>query len=244
MEHRRRLTLSNLGVRGLYARQNLLKENIPAENIVVTGNTGIDLMTHTVRDDYTFENKDFAKLDFTEANFVIANSAKQRIVLMTAHRRENWGQPMESMFRAVRRLADDFVDITIVYAVHPNPVVKDCAHKLLSKHPRIVLTDAVNVFDLHNMMSRSYLVLTDSGGIQEEAPALNKPVVVMRGVTERPEGEAAGTLVLAGTDEARVYDTVKRLLTDSAEYQRMAEAPNPFGDGQASGRIVEAILKW
>ena len=215
-------------------RQNLLKENIPAENIFVTGNTGIDLMKHTVQDDYTFQNEDFAKLDYT----------KQRIILMTAHRRENWGQPMENMFRAIRRLADDFTDVSIVYPVHPNPVVKDCANKLLSGHPRIKLTEPVNVFDLHNMMNRCHMVLTDSSGIQEEAPALNKPVVVMRGVTERPEGEAAGTLVLAGTDETRVYDTVKRLLTNETEYKRMAEAPNPFGDGNASGRIVEAILKW
>ena len=212
------------------AREHLLKENISPETILVTGNTGIDFMSHTVKDSYSFFDPLVAALDF-----------KKRIILMTAHRRENWGTPLENICKAVRRLADDFSDVVVVYPVHPNPVVKETAFGILSGHERIVLTEPLNVFDLHNLMKRSHLVLTDSGGLQEEAPSLDKPVIVMREVTERPEGEAAGTLLLAGTEEERIYKAVYKLLTDEAEYRRMAQAPNPFGDGKSSGRIVEAL---
>ena len=212
------------------AKSRLLKENIPAENIIVTGNTGVDLMSHTVSDDYQFQNKEIACLDFSK-----------RIILMTAHRRENWGKPHENVFKAVRRIAEDFSDVQIVYPVHPNPIVRKPAESLLSD--KALLVDPINVFDLHNLMSRCYMVMSDSGGLQEEAPALNKPVIVLRKVTERPEGEEAGTLVLAGTDERRVYDVVSMLLTDEAKYRKMAEAINPFGDGKASGRIVQEIVR-
>ena len=214
------------------AREQLLKENVPDDTIVVTGNTGIDLMAHTVKEGYVFQEPAIASLPF---------DGSKRIILMTAHRRENWGAPLENICRAVRRIADDFQDVVIVYPVHPNPAVKEVAHGLLSGHDRIVLTEPVSVFDLHNLMNKAYLVLTDSGGIQEEAPALDKPVIVMRDVTERSEGEAAGTLILAGTEGERIYENVRCLLTDKEKYRRMAQTPNPFGDGKASGRIVEAI---
>ena len=212
------------------AKLRLLKESIPAESIIVTGNTGIDLMSHTVREDYEFENKEIASLDFN-----------RRIILMTAHRRENWGKPHENIFKATRKIAEDFPDVQIVYPVHPNPIVKKPAEKILGD--KVMLVDPINVFDMHNLMSRCYLVMSDSGGLQEEAPALNKPVVVLREVTERPEGQMAGTLVLAGTDEKRIYDTVNMLLTDGAKYKKMAETANPFGDGEASSRIVEEIIR-
>ena len=216
------------------AREQLLKENVREDSIIVTGNTGIDLMAHTVRDDYIFQEPAMAALDKMKEG--------KRIILMTAHRRENWGAPLEHICRAVRRLVDDFSDVVVVYPVHPNPVVKETAHGVLAGHDSIVLTDPISVFDLHNLMNRAFLVLTDSGGLQEEAPALSKPVVVMREVTERPEGEIAGTLILAGTNENRIYETVHTLFNDEAKYQCMAQAPNPFGDGEASGRIVEAIV--
>jgi len=215
------------------AREQLLKENVPEDTIVVTGNTGIDLMAHTVKDDYVFQEPAIAALPF---------DGSKRIILMTAHRRENWGEPLENICRAVKRIADDFTDVIIVYPVHPNPAVKEVAYNLLSGHDRIVLTEPISVFDVHNLMNKAYMVLTDSGGLQEEAPTLDKPVVVMRDVTERPEGEIAGTLVLAGTDEERIYENVRSLLEDKEKYQRMAHTPNPFGDGKASGRIVEAIV--
>jgi len=218
-----------------HARQNLLKENVPADDIVVTGNTGIDFMAYTVKDDYKFENRAVGDSQ--------SPTESKRIILMTAHRRESWGKPLENINRAVRRLADDFPDVLIVYPMHPNPVVKNTAQAILGEHERIILTDAISVFDMHNLMKRSYLVLTDSGGLQEEAPSLNKPVVVMREVTERPEGEIAGTLVLAGTDESRIYNSVKELLTDQEKYNKMAQTPNPFGDGKASERVVQAIIE-
>ena len=215
------------------ACSQLLKENVPADSILVTGNTGIDLMKLTVKPGYIFEEPAITE--------VLSGQEGKRIILMTAHRRENWGAPLENITKAVLRLADDFSDIIFVYPVHPNPVVKETV-QALSGHSRIVMTEPVSVFDMHNLMNLSYLVLTDSGGLQEEAPALNKPVVVMRETTERPEGETAGTLELAGTDEERIYEAVSSLLTDGDKYRRMAEAPNPFGDGEASGRIAEAMV--
>ena len=214
------------------AQEQLLKENVPEDSILVTGNTGIDIIDHTVKKGHIFSDPAIAALD-----------SKHRIILMTAHRRENWGTPLENICRAVRRLADDFRDVLVVYPVHPNPVVAETAQSFLQGHDRIILTSPIDIFDMHNLMDKAYLVLTDSGGLQEEAPALNKPVIVLREVTERPEGETAGTLVLAGTEEKQIYDTARTLLTDGEKYRRMAESPNPFGDGKASGRIVDAIVK-
>jgi len=215
------------------SKERLVKENVPENSIVVTGNTAIDIMAHTVKKDYHFQEPAISHLE---------NINNKRVILMTAHRRENWGVPLENICRGVKRMVDDFEDVILVYPVHPNPVVKETVENLLSGHDRIILTSPINIFDMHNLMNRSYLVLTDSGGLQEEAPALDKPVVVLREVTERPEGEIAGTLVLAGTDEQRIYDNLYSLLTDKEKYQRMAQAPNPFGDGKASERIVEAMV--
>jgi len=217
------------------ARNQLLKENIPPDSIVVTGNTAIDLLAYTITDNYHFQNAAITSL-------LNSQTAIKRIILMTAHRRENWGVPLENICRAVRQLVDDFPEIGVVYPVHPNPVVLETVQEILSDHERILLTAPLSVFDMHNLMAQSHLVLTDSGGLQEEAPALNKPVVVMREVTERPEGEAAGILTLAGIDEKQIHKTVSTLLTDSAVYQKMAQSKNPFGDGHAAERIVEAIL--
>ena len=214
------------------AREQLLKEGIPKDSVVVTGNTGIDIMAHTVKKSYIFKEPAIAALD-----------KSKRIILMTAHRRENWGKPLENICRAVKKLADDFEDVVFVYPVHPNPAVAEPVYRLLSGHRQIVLTNPVDIFDMHNLMARAYLVLTDSGGLQEEAPALDIPVVVLREVTERPEGELAGTLILAGTGEKRIYEAVAGLLEDKEKYRRMAAASNPFGDGKASGKIVEAIIK-
>lgn len=214
------------------AKANLLKENIPESTIYVTGNTAIDFIRYTIKPDYVFQNGALNGLDFTK-----------KIVVTTAHRRENWGEPLDNICRAVKRLADDFPEIFIVWPLHPNPTVKDAARKILSGHKQILLTDNINVFDMHNLMRRAYLVLTDSGGLQEEAPAFNLPSVVLREVTERPEGLQAGTLLLAGLREENIYESAAKLLRDRESYDRMANKPNPFGDGKASERIVDAILK-
>jgi UDP-N-acetylglucosamine 2-epimerase len=213
------------------AKNNLINENIPADFIFVTGNTAIDFTRYTRKDGYVFINEAYRSIDFS-----------RRVLLMTAHRRENWGQPMTDICRAVRRIIDDFPDTFLVWPMHPNPVIRETAQEILGGHERILLTDNADVYDLHNLMARAYLVLTDSGGIQEEAPVFHKPVAVLREVTERPEGLSAGTLTLAGTTEARVYRSVAELLTDDKKYRAMAQAINPFGDGQASARIVRAIL--
>jgi UDP-N-acetylglucosamine 2-epimerase (non-hydrolysing) len=213
------------------ARKQLLAESIPTDTIFVTGNTAVDLLKHTVKKDYRFLDDKLNRLDFG-----------RRIVAMTAHRRENWGIPMQSICRAVNRLTRDFEDITVVWPMHPNPTVWQTAQSVLSDNPNVVLTRAADVFDMHNLMSRSYMVLTDSGGIQEEAPGLGKPTVVLREVTERPEGIEAGTLILAGVEEEGIYQTAASVLTDRDLYNRMAHARNPYGDGQAGERIVQALL--
>jgi len=212
------------------ARENLLKENVPDNAIYVTGNTAIDFAKYAAREDYTFECEALNRLDPTK-----------RILLMTAHRQENLGKPMEAICRAVRRLVDDFPDTLLVWPVHLNKAVTEVAHRLLSGHDRILLTKPASPLDMINMMKRAYLLLTDSGGLQEEAPVFDLPVLVLREVTERPEGLAAGTLVLAGVDEAAIYSLGAKLLTDRTMYNKMAAAENPFGDGQASRRIIEAI---
>lgn len=212
------------------SRENLIKEGKRPETIVVTGNTAIDAMRTTVREDYSDE-----LLEWAEGS---------RLIVLTAHRRENLGEPMHRMFRAIRRIVDQFPDVKMVYPVHLNPLVQGAAKEEFGDCGRVKLVPPLEVVEFHNLLARSYLILTDSGGIQEEAPALGKPVIVLRDTTERPEGIAAGTLKLAGTGEENIYRLVKELLTDKAEYDRMSRASNPYGDGRASERIAGAILKW
>ena len=214
------------------ARANLLAENVAADDIFITGNTAIDAIDSLVSRDYQFKESRLNNVDF----------ANKRIIAMTAHRRENYGQPLENICNAAARLVSDFDDVEVVWPVHLSPAVSDIAHGILGNNSKIHLTAPVDVADLLNLINRSYLVMTDSGGVQEEAPHLNKPVLVLREVTERPEGARAGCLVLAGAKEASIYDMAARLLTDATEYGRMAAAKNPFGDGKASQRIHQAIL--
>ena len=212
------------------SRENLLKENVPDKAIYVTGNTAVDFLKYVVSDNYRYQCEPLNNLD-----------TGKRIVLMTAHRQENLGRPMENICRAVRRLVEDFPDTQLVWPVHPNKAVTETAHRVLSGHERILLTEAIGPFDMINMMKQSFLLLTDSGGLQEEAPAFDLPVLVLREVTERPEGLVAGTAALAGVEEESIYNHAARLMTDTALYKKMAEAQNPFGDGQASKRIIKAI---
>ncbi len=214
------------------ARNKLLRESVPAESIYVTGNTAIDLFKYTLKKDYVFHNAAFNGID-----------ANKSLILMTAHRYENRGEGFENICRAVLRIVNGFPDVAVVWPMHPNPAVTEVAKKYLSGHPRITLTDAADVFDMHHLIKKCALVLTDSGGLQEEAPELDKPVVVMREVTERPEGIEAGTIKLAGTGEDKIFGVVAELLTNREEYERMAAAINPYGDGRASERIIEALLR-
>lgn len=207
---------------------NLRKENKQDASIFVTGNTVTDVFQYTVRSDYKHEVLDWAQ--------------GKRLVLMTAHRRESQGEPHRNIFRAVRRIADEFEDIAIVYPVHPSPAVREPAHEMLGDHPRIKLIEPLDVVDLHNFYPHTHLILTDSGGLQEEAPSFGIPVLVLRETTERPEGIDAGTLELVGTDEEKVYARAKALLSDESTYARMSKSANPYGDGKASQRIVSAIL--
>ena len=209
------------------ARDNLLREGRNPERIYVTGNTAIDALKTTVRENYSHPELDWV--------------AGSRLILITAHRRENLGQPMEHMFRAIRRVMEEFPDVKAIYPIHMNPAVRQIAEKHLSQEPRIHIIEPLDVLDFHNFMSRSYLILTDSGGIQEEAPSLGIPVLVMRDTTERPEGIAAGTLKLVGTGESAIYENFKRLLEDEEEYKRMSGARNPYGDGFASKRIADVL---
>lgn len=214
------------------AKENLLKENIDENGIFITGNTAIDALKTTIDDSYVFTVDELNKIDFKN----------KRVITITAHRRENLGEPLKNICRAFRRIADDYEDVEMVYAVHKNPAVSNTVHEILGGHERIHLLDPLDLRDMHNLMNRSYLVMTDSGGLQEEVPSMGKPVLVLRNVTERPEGVEAGTLKLAGTDENTVYGMAKQLLDDKEEYRKMAVAKNPFGDGNASERIVGAIL--
>ena len=211
------------------SKNSLLKENKPAEKIYVTGNTAIDALATTVRENYSNEIFDWVGND--------------RLILITAHRRENLGEPMRGMFKAIKRILDEFDDVKAVYPVHLNPKVREVANDVLGNSEKIKLIDPLEVVDFHNFMDKSYLILTDSGGIQEEAPSLGKPVLVLRDTTERPEGIEAGTLKLAGTDEENIYNLTKELLTNSEEYNRMSKASNPYGDGKASKRIADAIIE-
>lgn len=211
------------------SKENLLKEGKNPETIYVTGNTAIDALQTTVRDDYEHEIIDWAK--------------GSRMIMLTAHRRENLGEPMRNMFRAIRRIIDKYEDIKVVYPVHLNPIVVQTAEEIFGDCDRVKLIKPLEVLDFHNLLGRSHLILTDSGGIQEEAPSLGKPVIVLRDTTERPEGIAAGTLKLAGTNEEVIYQLIDELLSDDAEYERMSKASNPYGDGKASKRIVDAIIE-
>ena len=209
------------------ARDHLLAEGISPDRIYVTGNTVIDALKTTIRENYTHPDLEWA--------------SDSRLLLMTAHRRENLGEPLHRMFRAVRRIVEDFPDTKVIYPIHMNPAVREVADEELRSCDRIRLIEPLDVLDFHNFIARSELVLTDSGGIQEEAPSLGKPVLVMRDTTERPEGVTAGTLKLVGTDEHVIYDTCRTLLTDRAAYEAMSRAVNPFGDGHASERIAEIL---
>lgn len=209
------------------SRQNLLKEGKRADTIYITGNTAIDALKTTVRADYTHPELEWAK--------------DSRLILITAHRRENLGEPMKNMFRAIRRCLDEHPDVKAIYPIHMNPAVRQTANEILGGEDRIHIIEPLEVLDFHNFLARSYLILTDSGGIQEEAPSLGKPVLVMRDTTERPEGIAAGTLKLVGTDEAVIYENFKQLLDDPARYAEMSNASNPYGDGFACRRIADIL---
>lgn len=211
------------------SRQNLLREAKDDDQIIVTGNTAIDALQTTVRADYHHQTLDWV--------------GSSRMILLTAHRRENLGTPMRQMFSAIKRIVEKYPDIKVVYPVHLNPAVQQTAKEIFGSNERVLLIDPLDVIDFHNFMSRSYLILTDSGGIQEEAPHLGKPVVVLRDTTERPEGIEAGTLKLAGTNEDTIFDIVDELLTNPKEYQKMSRASNPYGDGHASERIADEIRK-
>lgn len=209
------------------SKENLIKEGKRKETVYITGNTAIDALKTTVRDDYRHP-----ELDWAEGS---------RLILITAHRRENLGEPMKNMFQAIRRVMDEHPDVKAIYPIHMNPVVREIADTILGDDERIHIIEPLDVLDFHNFLSRSYLILTDSGGIQEEAPSLGKPVLVMRDTTERPEGIAAGTLKLVGTCEETIYKEFKRLLEDNKAYAEMSEASNPYGDGFASKRIADII---
>jgi UDP-N-acetylglucosamine 2-epimerase (non-hydrolysing) len=214
------------------ARAALLAEGVPPSDVHLTGNTVIDALLQTVREDYSFRSPQLASLD-----------ARRRVVLVTTHRRESFGAPLRSTCAAIRDLADRFPDLQFVLPVHPNPEVKQTVERLLCDLPGMYLVAPVDYLEFVHLMNRSYLVLTDSGGVQEEAPSLGKPVLVLREVTERPEGVEAGTAVVVGTDRKRIVKVASELLTSKEAYDRMANAVNPYGDGKASGRIVKALAE-
>lgn len=209
------------------SKNNLLKEGKKPETIFVTGNTAIDALKTTVRADYSHPELEWAK--------------GSRLIIITAHRRENLGEPMHHMFRAIRRIMDEHPDVKAIYPIHMNPLVRQAAEKELSGCDRIHIIEPLDVLDFHNFLAHSYMILTDSGGIQEEAPSLGKPVLVMRDTTERPEGIKAGTLKLVGTDEEAIYENFKQLLESVEEYDQMSQASNPYGDGFASKRIADIL---
>ncbi len=211
------------------SKNNLLKEGKNPDSIYVTGNTAIDALKTTVREDYTHPELEWA--------------ADSRLIVITAHRRENLGEPMHNMFRAIRRIMEEHPDVKAIYPIHMNPVVREAAAQELGGCDRIHIIEPLEVLDFHNFLANSYMILTDSGGIQEEAPSLGKPVLVMRDTTERPEGIAAGTLKLVGTDENVIYSNFKELLENRQAYERMAQASNPYGDGFASKRIADILEK-
>lgn len=214
------------------SKVNLLEESVNEEGIFVTGNTVIDALHKTVRDDFVFDSELLQNIDY----------GGKRVILVTTHRRENLGEPMRQVYKALRKLVDEFADVEVVFPVHKNPKVREVVRQELGGLDKVHLIDPLDYEPFANLMHRSHLILTDSGGVQEEAPALGKPVLVLRDTTERPEAVAAGTVKLIGTDKDVVYNEAKLLLTDEAEYKKMAEASNPYGDGKASARIIQAIL--
>lgn len=211
------------------SKNSLLKEGKKPETIYVTGNTAIDALKTTVNKEYT--------------NPIFDWLGNDRLILLTAHRRENLGEPMRHMFKAIKRIVDEFDDVKVIYPVHLNPKVRMVADEILGNDSKVKLIEPLEVIDFHNFINRSYLILTDSGGIQEEAPSLGKPVLVLRDTTERPEGIKAGTLKLAGTNEQTIYTLTKELLTNVEIYEKMSSASNPYGDGKASKRIADAIIE-
>lgn len=212
--------------------QNLIKETVDPSKIFITGNTVIDAMKTTVKENYTFSDPCLASLDLSD----------KRVILVTAHRRENLGEPLKNICRAILRTVEAFSDVHVVYPVHLNPLVQNTAKEILGNHPRIHLIAPLDVCELHNLMERAYMVMTDSGGLQEEAPSLGKPVLVLRNETERPEAVSAGTVKIAGTNEDNIAALAATLLSDQNEYEKMSKAVNPYGDGLASRRIADAIL--
>lgn len=211
------------------SKENLIKEGKAAKSIFVTGNTAIDALKTTVKKDYLHPELEWAK--------------GSKLIMITAHRRENLGDPMKHMFRAIKRVMDEHLDVKAIYPIHMNPMVREIANSILGDDDRIHIIEPLEVLDFHNFLANSYLILTDSGGIQEEAPSLGKPVLVMRDTTERPEGIKAGTLKLVGTEEETIYKEFTRLLSDTEEYKRMSKATNPYGDGFASKRIVDVLIE-
>lgn len=213
------------------SKENLLKQNISEDKIYITGNTAIDAMSTTVKENYTHKELEWIK-------------PGERMILLTAHRRENLGDPMRHIFKAIRRIVDEFNDVKVIYPIHLNPIVRSIANEIFNGCDKVKLIEPLEVFDFHNFQNKSYIILTDSGGIQEEAPSLGKPVLVLRDTTERPEGIKAGTLKLVGTNEETIYTETKKILTDKKEYDNMSHASNPYGDGHASERIVNSIISW
>lgn len=214
----------------LMSKENLLKEGKDKSKIYVTGNTAIDAMSTTIKNNYTHPELEWIKQN-------------EKMILLTAHRRENLGEPMRNIFKAVKRITDEFCDVKVIYPIHLNPKVREIANEIFDGDDKVHLIEPLEVFDFHNFQNKSYLILTDSGGIQEEAPSLGKPVLVLRDTTERPEGIKAGTLKLVGTDEETIYNETKKLLTNQKEYEKMSRASNPYGDGHASEKIVDAIIE-
>ena len=214
----------------LMSKENLLKEGKDESEIYVTGNTAIDAMATTVDENYTHPELERIK-------------SNEKMILLTAHRRENLGEPMRNIFKAVKKITDEFNDVKVIYPIHLNPKVREIANEVFKGDDKVHLIEPLEVFDFHNFQNKSYIILTDSGGIQEEAPSLGKPVLVLRDTTERPEGIKAGTLKLVGTDEETIYNETKKLLTNKKEYEKMSKASNPYGDGHASEKIVDAIIE-
>ena len=214
--------------------ENLLKENVDAEKIYITGNTVIDAIKTTVKEDYTFENECLKNLDYEG----------KRVILVTAHRRENLGKPLEDICNAILDMVNAYPDVEVVYPVHLNPLVQNTARGILGNHERIHLIEPLDVTELHNLMNKCFMVMTDSGGLQEEAPSLGKPVLVLRNETERPEAVTAGTVKIAGVDKETIKKLASELLSDEKEYAKMSHAVNPYGDGLASERIADAILYY
>lgn len=213
------------------SKNNLLKEGVREEDIFITGNTIIDCIKYTLKEDYIFNQTELNKLDFKN----------KKVITMTAHRRENLGEPLYSICKAVHSIVEENKDVEVVYPIHFNPLVRETVKNVLGNHSRVHLIEPINMEDMHNLMNKSFLIMSDSGGIQEEAPSMNKPVIVLRNVTERMEGVEAGTLKLVGTEEKNIYEITNNIINNKDEYNKMSCAKNPFGDGESSKRIVEAI---